>query len=86
MAKTVFGDFLEEKKISKSDAAAALDCTRQYVHMLAVGSFKNGPGAAMMFRIEAYARRMGGNVPVSSWEQGKKLLGLVHRQEKNARR
>lgn len=59
---TLLAKYLKEHAISCQEAADALDVTKQYVSMLALGSVT--PGLALAYRVEHWSR---GAVPMQCW-------------------
>jgi plasmid maintenance system antidote protein VapI len=63
--RTVFGRMLDDQGISFGRAASELGRSRQYLHMLATG--EREVNLPMAVKIAAWAKRLGGDVPVESW-------------------
>lgn len=59
---TPFGEYLKDKEISVVDAAAALDVTKSYVHMLRNGDVS--PSFALAWAIEKWTK---GTIVMQSW-------------------
>lgn len=65
---TAFGRFLDAHKISYDSAAQDLGLTRQYVNLLARGTQQGGPSSKLQRAIRDWAAKLGGRVPLESWE------------------
>jgi transcriptional regulator with XRE-family HTH domain len=63
-AKSLFGRWIEEEKLSAEAIADQLDVTRSYVWMLATG--RATPGLPLASKI---AKLTSGKVPAKSWKK-----------------
>lgn len=64
---SAFGRHLAAKNITFREAAAALGCSRQYLHQVA--TMKQKISLPMAIKIVAWSRKTGGDVPLESWGQ-----------------